>query len=93
MSETVESLKRAITSGDKSATLKRLDEITDLIPMTPDLVIEMITPSVITELHELLIKHLEINPRLMMLRHRVPAQARRALMFVQAMRNGVNLTK
>ena len=50
---------------------------------------EILDPKIITNLHELLIEHLEVAPRTMQLNRRFPNANTRAVMFARAMRNGI----
>lgn len=88
MTTKIDILKEVIEKKSKSQTLLVLD---NLIENLDDYLAREITdPATITELHELLIEHLEVNPRAMKLKNRVPLRARRALLFLQAMRNAVD---
>jgi len=81
-------LKEVIQKKSKSQTLMVLDSMID--NLDEFLAVEITQPAVITELHELLVEHLEVNPRAMQLKHRVPARQRRALLFLRAMRSAVD---
>lgn len=88
MTTKLDILKEVIIKGSKNQTLMVLDNM--LEHLDDDLIKEIVEPSVITELHALLIEHLEVNPRAIKLKQRVPLRNRRARLFLQAMRNGVS---
>ena len=77
-----------IEKGSKNQTLMVLDSLIDNFDET--LSKEITDPSVITELHAMLIEHLEVNPRAMKLKGRVALRNRRAMLFLKAMRNAVS---
>ena len=88
MTTKLDILKEVIRKGSKNQTLMVLDNM--LEHLDDELIREIVEPSVITELHALLIEHLEVNPRGIKLKQRVPLRNRRARLFLQAMRNGVS---
>jgi len=81
-------LREVIRKGSKNQTLMVLDSIIDTID--EDMAKLIVDPSVISELHELLVEHLGVNPRAMKLKGRVALRMRRAMLFLRAMRNGVS---
>ena len=80
-----------IETGDAEKALAALDLIIEKLEETSDddLRNEILNPEIITNLHELLIEHLEVNTRAMQLNRRFPNAYTRALMFSKAMRNGI----
>ena len=80
-----------IETGDAEKALAALDLIIEKLEAASDedLRNEILTPAVITNLHELLIEHLDVVPRAMQLNRRFPNANVRALMFAKAMRNGI----
>jgi hypothetical protein len=88
MTTKIDILKEVIEKGSKNQTLMVLDNLIETLDEF--LAREITEPAVITELHEMLIEHLGVQPRAMKLKNRVPARMRRALLFLQAMRNAVN---
>lgn len=88
----IENLKEAILSKDQAAVLESLAELKVALNGNTALVDQITSPPVITELHNMLVEHLGVHPRAMMLRARVPGRVRRAVLFVQAMENGVKRT-
>lgn len=88
---TIDTLKDAILSKNKDLVISELSSIKSQIENnTGDLAQLIVSPAVITELHNMLIDNLGVVRRTMQLRARVPHPHRRALLFVQAMINGVN---
>lgn len=85
----IENFIEKIETGDAKKSLDALDLIIDALVNDNDLVVEIIDPKIITELHEKLIEHLEVPPRSMMLNRRFPNSTKRAIMFSKAMRNGI----
>ena len=88
MTTKIEILKEVIRKKSKNQTLMVLDNI--LEHLDDELIREIVDPEVISELHELLVEYLGVNPKAMKLKQRVPLRARRARLFVQAMKAGVN---
>ena len=88
MSTKVDMLKEVIEKGSKNQTLMVLDNLIE--HFDDDLAKEIADPSVISELHDMLVEHLGVLPRAMKLKARVPLRNRRAMLFLRAMRNGVN---
>lgn len=88
MTTKVDILKEVIEKGSKGQTLLVLDNIIE--SLDAELAREITEPSVIAELHEMLVEHLGVNPQAMKLRQRVSLRNRRALLFLRAMRSGVS---
>jgi len=86
-----ENFVEKIESGDAEQALAAIDLIIEKLESLEDeeLRNEILNPQVITNLHKLLIDHLEIAPRAMQLNRRFPNANTRALMFAKAMRNGI----
>ncbi len=85
----IQKLKETILTKDSAAVLAALGELKNAINGNDALVDEITNPTVITELHNMQVEQLGVHPRMMMLRTRVPGRVRRAVLFVQAMENGV----
>lgn len=89
----VDQLKEAILSKDIDQVNEKLSNLYKEIPSN-DLLMQIITtPAVITELHVMMVENLGVNQRLMRLNARVAHRRKRALLFVQAMMNGVKYLK
>ena len=88
----LENFKEKIETGDSQKALDALDLVIEKLPADGDLITEILTPAIITELHELLIEHLEVKPRAMQLNRRFPNSVTRAVMFAKAMHNGISHT-
>ena len=85
----LENLKEKIEEGNADKALVAIDLVIEKLPSDNDLTMEILSPVIITELHELLIEHLEVAPRAMQLNRRFPNAKTRAVMFAKAMRNGI----
>jgi hypothetical protein len=85
----LENLKEKIEEGNADKSLIAIDLVIEKLPSDVDLTNEILSPAIITELHELLIEHLEVAPRAMQLNRRFPNSKTRAVMFAKAMRNGI----
>lgn len=88
MTTKIDMLKEVIEKGSKNQTLMVLDSLID--NMDEFVAAQITDPTVITELHEMLIEHLGVQPNAMKLKKRVPTRVRRAMLFLRAMRNGVS---
>lgn len=88
MTTKIDILKEVIAKGSKNQTLMVLDSMID--NLDDELIREIVDPAIITELHAMLIEHLEVMPNAMKLKARIPLRNRRAMMFLRAMRNGVS---
>ena len=88
----VETLKSSIESNDKEGVILVLDKLEEQVAQknNAELVKWVTEPQNITELHRMLIEHMNVIPRAMMLKTRVPNRYRRAFLFIKAMKNGVN---
>lgn len=86
----IEELHAAITEGNKEKVVSVLEEIlVALQNRDVELAVVLIHPPVITELHTRLVDVFAVPRRAMMLRNRVPGRDRRAMLFTQAMLNGM----
>jgi len=85
----IENFKEKLETGDREKSLEAIDLIIEKIGDDMDLVGEICDPTIITELHQQLLDHLNVNPRAMQLNRRFPNAKTRALMFSKAMRNGI----
>jgi len=88
MTTKIDMLKEVIAKGSKSQTLMVLDSMIE--HLDADIINSITDPATITELHALLIEHLGVLPNAMKLKARVSLRNRRAMLFLRAMRNGVN---
>ena len=88
----IEKLKEAIVAKDKTRTLLLVLQLKESV--ATDLVaVKWITQPVnLKDIHDSLVEHLGVPPKAMMVKHRVPNQQRRGLLFVQAIENGVRRT-
>jgi len=86
----IENLIEKIELEDADKSLAAMDLILEALPTDTDLQIEITDPATITNLHQLLIDHLNVAPRAMQLTRRFPNQGTRAVMFARAMRNGIS---
>ena len=85
-----ENLIEKVETGDAEKALAAIDLIIERLEATDeDLRNEILNPEIITNLHELLVEHLEVAPRSMQLNRRFPNANTRAIMFARAMRNGI----
>lgn len=88
----LEYFKEKIEEGDAEKAIAAIDMVHEKLQTDPELVKEVLDPAIITELHALLIEHLDVAPRAMQLNRRFPNTNTRAVMFVKAMRNGLQHT-
>jgi hypothetical protein len=88
----IENFIEKIETGDAEKSLEALDLIIEKLGegTDEDLRNEILTPTIITNLHELLIEHLDVPPRAMQLNRRFPNANVRAMMFAKAMHNGIS---
>ena len=86
----IENFIEKIETGDAEKALVAIELMVEAATTDDDLAAEIITPAIITNLHELLIEHLSVVPRAMQLNRRFPNRKIRAVMFSRAMRNGIN---
>ena len=86
-----ENFVEKIEAGDVEQALEAIDLIIEKLESLEDeeLRNEILNPTVITNLHELLVEHLSVPPRAMQLNRRFPNANTRAIMFARAMRNGI----
>lgn len=85
----LENFKEKIEESNAEKALAAIDLVIAALPNDNELKGEILTPVIITELHKLLIEHLDVTPRAMQLTRRFPNVNVRALMFARAMRNGI----
>ena len=85
----IENFIEKIESEDAEKAVEAIDLILEALGTDTDLVAEIVDPTIITNLHELLIEHLNVVPRAMQLNRRFPNSGARAVMFSRAMRNGI----
>lgn len=85
----IENFIEKIETEDAEKALEAIDLIIEALGNDKDLIAEIVDPTIITNLHELLIDHLSVVPRAMQLNRRFPNQGMRAVMFSKAMRNGI----
>lgn len=88
----IENFIEKIETGDSQKSLDAIDLIIEKLDSDMDLITEILNPVTITNLHALLIEHLDVAPRAMQLNRRFANPGVRALMFTKAMRNGVQHT-
>ena len=77
----IENFIEKIETGDSEKTLAAIDLIIEKLEATTDedLRNEILNPEIITNLHNLLIEHLEVAPRAMQLNRRFPNANTRAI--------------
>lgn len=85
----LEYFKEKIEEGDAEKAIAAIDMVHNKLQEDKELVAEVLDPAIITELHRLMIEHLDVPPRAMQLNRRFPNANTRAVMFVKAMRNGL----
>jgi len=85
----IENFIEQIETEDAQKALDAIDLIIEKLRTDKDLINEIVSPVIITELHKKLIENLNVSPRAMQLNRRFPNNATRALMFSKAMRNGI----
>lgn len=85
----IENFIEKIETEDGEKALEAIDLIIEALGNDADLVKEIVDPTIITNLHQLLIDHLDVVPRAMQLNRRFPNAGTRAVMFSRAMRNGI----
>lgn len=83
-------LANAINDKNITETKVALATLHDMALSNAALVKWIIVPANITDLHKRLIESLDVAPRMMQLRKRIPQYRKRAVFFVKAMQNGVN---
>ena len=82
-------LDEAILDKDVEQTLACILVLKEQVKANAELIKTLTEPTVIRRLHEMLVEHLEVPPKLLLLGKRVPNRHRRAILFVQTMENGV----
>jgi len=85
----VEKLKAAIIDKNAHEALATLERIVEIVRTDAELLQAILSPPVITELHQLLVDHLNVNRRHIQVRRRLPAARSRATLFVRCMIAGV----
>lgn len=90
--EKIDVLKQLILKNEKQPVIEYMEALKSECLTTVELSNTVTTPVVITELHKMLVEHMGVNQRAMQLRNRVPNTTRRAMLFLQAMINGVNIS-
>ena len=85
----IENFVEKIETEDAEKALEAIDLIIEALGNDTDLIAEIVDPTIITNLHQLLINHLSVVPRAMQLNRRFPNAGMRAVMFSKAMRNGI----
>lgn len=90
--EKIDVLKQLILKNEKQPVIEYMEALKSECLTTVELSNTVTTPVVITELHKMLVEHMGVNQRAMQLRNRIPNTTRRAMLFLQAMINGVNIS-
>ena len=85
----IENFIEKIETGDAEKATVAIDLIIEKVKTDNYLVAEIVDPTIITNLHEKLIEHLDVVPRAMKLNRRFTNNKMRASMFSKAMRNGI----
>lgn len=82
-------LKECIALKNIEKTNEALATLIEVVRRDAEAVKDVTEPSVISSLHRLLVDTFGVPPRAMFLKTRVPNRIRRAILFVQAMQNGM----
>ena len=93
MHKLIEDLQEKAAAKDIEGAKAVLLEMRTVVLQDKVLIGEIVQPTVISELHNLLIENFGVNTRAMQLKARVPRTASRALLFIRAMENGMNRLK
>lgn len=89
----IEELYEVFEGNDLEAAHDKMEEVRDYLRESPHLIKWITEPVNITDLHKKLIENFEVPQKAMQLRHRVPNRTRRAMLFAQAMINGIKRTQ
>lgn len=90
MTTKLETLKENIKAKDKKACLETLNTMEGQLADDKELVDQIILPANINELYTMLIEVMGVKKRAIQLKNRIPNKGKRAFMFIQAMKNGLN---
>ena len=80
----------SIKDGNKDITLLIMEDLLDEAATNKIITDWMVVPSNITELHNLLIENLNVNPRGLKVRTRNQPRHMRGIGFIRAMLNGLH---
>jgi len=86
----IEKLKTNILDNNAEAVLEDLEQLEAEARSDGTVMKAVLSPPVITELHELLEEHLGVNRRLMQIRRGNHSPKSRAILFIMAMKMGVS---
>ena len=87
--ELIDDLRFAIMDEDNEDTIEYLNELLEKVLMGDEgLMVAITTPSVITDLHNLLQEHLKVPQKLLMIKTRTSSRKKRAVLFISSMING-----
>ena len=82
-------LKECINLKNVEKTNEALATLLEVVRKDSEAVKHITEPVVISGLHRMLVDNFEVQPRAMLLKTRVSNRVRRAILFVQAMQNGM----
>lgn len=82
-------LFEAIEAKDKVKTLGLVLQLKEQVRSDPVAVKWIADPTNLKKIHDALVEHLDVPPKAMMIKHRIPHRQRRALLFVEGIENGV----
>lgn len=89
MVDLIQELRERATDGDAYGSLETLEKIEIEMRTDRALLKEVLSPPVLTEMHNLLAEELGVNRKHMQVRRRVEQPKTRAMLFVKAMIVGV----
>lgn len=82
-------LNEAIVAKDKIRVLTIVKMLSETIRKDPVAVKWFVAPSNLTGIHDLLVEHMDISPKMLMIKNRESNRQRRAFLMVQAMENAI----
>lgn len=82
-------LFEAIEEKNAHRTLAFVLELKESVRTDPVAVKWIADPTNLKRVHDALVEHLDVPPKAMMIKNRIPHRQRRALMFVEGIENGV----
>ena len=85
----IDEMRNHVNDGDAYKSLETLEKIEIEIRTNPELLKEILSPPVLTELHTMLAEKLKVNRKHMQVRRRVEQPKTRGMLFVKAMIVGV----
>ena len=86
----IEKLKADILDNNAEAVLEDLEQLEAESRSNAEVMKAILSPPVITEIHKMLVEHLGVNQRFMQIRRGNHTPKSRAVLFIMAMKVGVN---